>query len=189
VDRTSSGQLLARGTKLLYAPESDEATDTHKHPGGYSFIWDVAAGKGYVLCEALQGYAPVSADLHVTNVSVEPGQAAAQRVSGHPADSAHAIVRMNDGSSAGFEMLRAMDLNGLPVRIESTTNSSVFTLSFSKIRLEQPAAEILSPPEGFTKYATPEAVADELAARQNNFRRKNPDLTQPLPELQRGGRY
>jgi hypothetical protein len=185
-DRASSGQLLGRGTKLLYAPESDETTDTHHKPGGYSFIWDVAESKGYVLSEALQGYAPVSAVLHVTNVAIDIGQSAAQRISGHPCESARATVRMLDGSSAGFELFRAIDLNGFPIKIESATNAMVFTLNLSKIRIEQPQADIFSPPEGFTKYPTPEAMADELAARQNNLRRRNPYQLQAFPEMERG---
>jgi hypothetical protein len=189
VDRTSSGQLLGRGTKLLYAPESDETIDSHRRPGGYSFIWDVAESRGYVLSETLQGYAPVSADLRVTNVAVEIGLAAAQRFSGHPCEPANATVRMSNGSTAGFGLLRAIDLSGLPVRIESTTNANVFTLNLSKVRLEQPSAEIFLPPDGFTKYATPEAMADELAVRQSNLRRRSPDQMQPMPGMPPGGRY
>lgn len=188
-ERTYSGQLLGRGTKLFYAPESDESIDTHRVPGGYSFIWDVAESRGYVLSEALQAYAPVTADLHVTNVTFEIGQAAAQRLAGHPCEPAKAIVRMSNGSSAGFDLLRASDLNGFPIRVDSTTNSNVFTLSLSKIRLEQNKAEIFLPPDGFTKYASPEAMADELAVRQSNLRRRNPGLMEPLPGMQPGARY
>src|SRR5947209_18561606 len=79
-DRSSSGQLLCRGTKLLYAPESDETADSQRERGGYLFIWDVAENSGYVLSEALQGYAPVSARLHVTNVIMEPLPGAGQRL-------------------------------------------------------------------------------------------------------------
>ena len=189
INRTSSGQLLGRGTKLLYAPESDETTDTHRMPGGYSFIWDVAESRGYVLSEALQGYAPVSLGLRVTNVAIELSQAAAQRFSGHPCESAKATIRMSNGSTAGFELLRAIDLNGLPVRIGSATNADVFTLNLSKVRLEQPAVDIFSPPEGFTKYATPESMADELAVRQSSLKRKNSDPMQPIPDLERDRRY
>lgn len=94
-ERNFSGQLLGRGAKLLYAPESDESADTHRQPGGYSFIWDVGENQGYVLSEALQGYAPVSSDLRVTNVAIQAGNSPAQRVSGHPCESATATARLN----------------------------------------------------------------------------------------------
>lgn len=187
-DRASAGQLLGRGPLLLYAPETDETTDSHRRPGGYSFIWNVAESRGFVLSEALQGYAPISADLHVTNVAISAAKAAAQRISGHPSEPADAAVSTANGSSA-FEVWRALDLNGFPVRIESATNANTFTLNFSKVRLELPAADIFAPPEGFTRYTSPEAMADELAARQNNLRRKSSGgMMEPIPGLE-GGRY
>jgi hypothetical protein len=71
--------------------------------------------------------------------------------------------------------LRATDLNGFPVRIQSQ-KAALLTLNFSKIHLEAPAAAVFSPPDGFSKYATPEAMADELAAREHNLRRRNQGL-------------
>jgi hypothetical protein len=184
--RATSGQLLGRGPQLLYAPETDESPDSHRQPGGYSFIWNAAENRGFVLSEALQGYAPFTADLRVTNVLVEIGKGVAQRISGHPCEPAKAAVFLADGTIAGFEMFRAIDLSGFPVRVESATNSSVFTLDLTKVRLEQPPADVFSPPQGFTKYATPEAMADELAARQNNLRRKSPSQMEPIPGMERG---
>jgi hypothetical protein len=183
VDRTSSGQLFGRGTKLLYAPQSGETTDTHRQPGRYSFIWDVAEASGYVLSDALQGYAPISSNLRVTSLALAPGQVAAQKISGHPCERTRATLQLSDGSISEYELFRATDLNGFPVQISSITNVA-FTLTLSKIRFEQPPADAFSPPDGFTKYPTPEALSDELAARQNNLRRKSSDempLT-PTPE-------
>lgn len=180
-DRNSSGQLLGRGTKLLYAPEAGEIPDGHRQPGGYSFIWDLAENRGYVLSEALQAYAPVSSDLRVTNLAIQAANIATQRFSGHPCDSATATARTADGTAAEFELLRAMDLNGFPVRIQAVTRANPITLNFSKVRLEPPPAEVFSPPDGFTKYPTPESMADEIAARQQNLSRKNREPIQPIP--------
>ncbi len=188
ITKGSSGQLLGRGTRLLYAPDTDESTDTHGRSGGYIYIWDVAQKRGYVLSEALQGYAPVTADLQITNVLVETGKGVAQRFSGHPCEPATAAVSLVDGTIARFELLRAIDLSGFPVRIESATNSINFALTFSKVRFEPPPDKVFLPPEDFTKYTTPEAMADELAARQNNLRRKSTPVMAPLPGLE-PGRY
>ena len=168
----ASGQLLGRGTRLFYAPATDES-DKRRSAGGYSFIWYVTEKRGYVLSEALQGYAPVAADLQVTNVVFEIGKAPAERLSGHPCESAEAVVQMADGTAAGLGVFRALDLKGFPLRVESATNTSVFILSVSKVRLEAPPAEVFAPPDGFTKYSSVEAMADELAARQNNLRHKS----------------
>lgn len=189
-DRPATGQLLGRGTRLFYAPETDATADARHARGGYSFIWDVSEKRGYVLSEALQGYAPVAADLPVTNVVLQIGKAAAQRLAGHPCESAEAVVQMADSTTAGFEIFRAIDLNGFPLRVESVTNSSVFTLNLSKVRLEQPPAEVFAPPDGFTKYSSAEVMADELAARQNNLRRKSTGSpVESLPQMQPGTRY
>jgi hypothetical protein len=183
---TSSGELLGRGTKLLYAPDADESTDPHRLPGGYSFVWDVAETRGYVFSEALQAYAPISSDLRVTNLTLEVGKAPTQRFSNHPCEPATAAARTTDGAAAEFGLLRATDLNGFPVRIQTATKAGPFTLSFSKIRLEAPPANVFSPPDGFAKYPTPDALADELAVRQSNLRRRSYDSMQPFTGPSRG---
>jgi hypothetical protein len=184
--RNSAGELLGRGTKLFYAPESDESADPRRQRGGYSFIWDVAANQGYVLSEALQAYAPISSDLRVTNVTIDAGQAAAQRFSGHLCEPATATARTTDGAAAEFELLRAKDLNGLALRIQASTKANPFTLSFSKLHLEAPPDNVFSPPDGFAKYASPEAMADELAARERNLHRKNREQIDPSYGLEHG---
>src|SRR5262249_15836059 len=57
-ERTVSGQLLCRGSKLFFASELSGESSKQARPGGFSYIWDVASNSGYVLSEALQGYAP-----------------------------------------------------------------------------------------------------------------------------------
>jgi hypothetical protein len=187
-ESTASGQLFGRGTKLLYAPQTEESTDSHRQPGRYSFIWDVAESRGYVLSDALQGYAPIASNLRVTNLTLKVGSGSAQRLSGHPCEPARATAQLTDGSTAEFELLRALDLNSFPVQIANTTNRA-YTLSLSKVRLEEPPADAFAPPEGFTKYPSPEALADELAVRQSNLRRKSTEETPMTPGLEQPRRY
>ena len=182
-ERGFSGELFGSGTKLLYAPHSEETTDTHSQTGRYSFVWDVAENRGYVMSDALQGYAPIASSLRVTNVSLNISQTAAQRVSGHTCEPATATVQLNDGSTTEFELLRAVDLKGFPIHIEKKANPA-FTLSLSKIHLEPEPTDAFSPPDGFTKYPTPEALADELAVRQSNLRRRSSDQTPMIPGMQ-----
>jgi len=182
-ERTTSGQLLGNGTKLLFAPETDENVDTHRQPGGYSFIWDVAQGRGYVLSEALQAYAPVAAELHVTNLQSAVGKSPAQRLSGHPCESTTVIAQMTEGAPTEFELLRAMDLHDFPMRIQTQAKVTPFTLNFSKVRFEPLPAQVFAPPDGFTPYPNPQAMADELAVRQHNLRRKSSGPVEQLPEL------
>jgi len=178
-ERNFSGHLLGRGSKLVFAPDTDQAASKHQRIGGFSFLWDVGENRGYVLSEALQAYAPVSSSLRVTNVALALLQTAPQKVSGHVCESMRATLDKTDGTAATFEVLKAADLNGFPVRITSETNSPRLTLTFSKIRLEVPAPDVFVPPDGFNKYTSAEAMIDELAARQRNLRRKSNGSLEP----------
>jgi len=166
-----SGQVLCRGSKLLFAPAPGEAKSKKTRSGDFAFIWDVATGSGFVLSGALQGYAPVSTSVKPTNV-VSQGKALSQKVDGHASMAENATVQMNDGSSATFEVFRTVDLAGFPIRISTVTNPMPLTLSLSKVRFEPPAEEVFMPPDDFTKYSSPEVMADEVAARQRNLHRK-----------------
>jgi hypothetical protein len=180
-ERNFSGQLFGRGSKLAFAPETEQLAPKSQHVGIFSFLWDVTEQHGYVISEALQAYAPTSSSLRVTNVSITPLNAAPEKINGHPCESVRATVYKTDGSASSFAVLRATDLNGFPVRITSETNSPPLSLTFSKIRLEAPSADIFAPPDGFSKYASPEAMVDELAARQRSLRRKSHDTLEPFP--------
>jgi hypothetical protein len=109
------------------------------------------------------------------------GSPAPQKFAGHTCEVAEAIVQKEDGVTSSFELLRATDLNGFPVKISSNSNSILLTLTLSKIRLESPGAAVFSPPDGFSKYTSSEAMADELAAREHNLRRKQP--LEPIPSM------
>ena len=168
-----SGELIGRGSKLFFAP--DESTlGKKRHPGGgIYFIWDVTAGSGYMLSEALQGYAPISSVARVTNVVIETGaeNPAPEKVGGHPCEQEQVSVASSDGSTTPFRIWRAMDLKGFAVRINTATNSTFLSLNFASVRLEAPSGELFQPPEGFTKYASAEAMMNELMAREQNLRR------------------
>lgn len=90
---------------------------------------------------------------------------------------------MNDGSATLFQVWRAMDLKAIPVQVNTATNVPPSTIVLSKLRLESLSEGLFAPPEGFTKYSSPEAMMDELAVRQGNFKRKpSEEFTPPSPE-------
>jgi hypothetical protein len=165
--RETTGQLLCRGSKILFAP--DPGTDKAAALGAFIFIWDASESRGFVLSESLQAYAPVSTTLRATNLLLRAGTAGPEKFDGHTCEPQEALVRMSDGATAAFRALRAGDLNGFPVHIGSTSSSLALTLS--KVRFELPSTDLFSPPDSFSKFNSPEAMADELASRQRNFRR------------------
>jgi hypothetical protein len=176
------GQLFCRGSRLLYVPDPSESTEKGAHSGGFSFIWDTAENRGYVLSEALQGYAPVASNVQATNIVAQANQAAPRKFAGHSCVPEDATVLMSDGSTTVFQVLRATDLKGLPVRVISVTRNAPLTLNLSKIRLEPPPNDLFAPPDSFTRYNSPEVMVDELAIREHNLKHKTREETGPIEE-------
>ena len=52
-------------------------------------------------------------------------------------------------------------------------------MSFSKIRLEPPTAELFAPPNDFTKYDSAEAMVAELVMRQRNLKLQPNNTAEP----------
>ena len=161
------------GRQTFFAP--DESTSGKKrHPGGgINFIWDVTAGSGYIISEAMQGYAPIRSGVRTMNVAIATGteNSAPEPVGGHSCGQEQETVVSSDGSATVFHIWRALDLRGFAIRIYSATNATFLSLNFSNVRLETPSADLFQPPDGFTKYDSAEAMMGELMARQQNLRR------------------
>jgi hypothetical protein len=179
-----TGELLALGSKLRFTPEYPGKVRKREREGRFSFIWDVAEHKGLVLSDALQAYAPMSSGLQATNMT-RADTGAGQRLEGHACQAQEVTVQMNDGSSAVFHALVAPDLGGLALQVQRTSGSSLASLSLSKIRLEAVPADEFTRLDGLTRYASAEAIADELAAREHNLRRPSSPMAMP-EELYQG---
>lgn len=167
-----AGDLFGRGSVLYFHPDSKTANSKVIRTAGISFIWDVAQRRGYVLSDALQGYAPISSGVQFTNVEVQAPAtgAASEKIGGHNCRlvTLHAIS--NDGTTNVVEVALAPDLQGLPLRMASKGASSSFEASLSKARLEVPPDDLLLPPDSFTKYSSAEAMMNEISMRQRNLR-------------------
>ena len=172
----TAGQLFCRGGKLLFAPASTESKKKKARGGGFAFIWDVGKGSGYVLSGALQAYAPVSSSVHATNV-VKQTQGAVGAAS----------VQMSDGTTANFQVSPS-SVPGVAAQVSAMGARLPLAVSLSNIRLEVPPEEVFIPADDFNKYPNPEAMADELAARQRNLRRKAPTEFEPMSEPMHGMR-
>ena len=178
--QSAAGELRERAGKLVFAPARGQGKSFR---GGFSFIWDVAQGRGYVLSEALQSYAPVTANVTPTNLVNLAVSTMAELIDAHPCQQEQATVAMSDGSSAGFRVWRAADLKRFPMRISSAASTTPFTLNFSRIRLESPPAELFAPPDGFTRYESAEAMMTELVVRQHNLKGASPGRGDAAYEL------
>lgn len=187
VRQVAEGTLLGKGTRLLFAPALTKEGKKRPLVGGFAFIWNVDGNQGYLLNDPLQAYSPYSSSLQFTNVSIGAATgAAAQSIGGHPCQPAEAVVVGTDGSLAAFRLWRAKDLNGLPLRIVCTSAGTPVTLNLVKPRLENLSDELFLPSTDFTKYENPEALANELALRQNSLKRRP---SSSLNDLEQGAAW
>ena len=169
-----SGELLVRGGKLFFAVESNGAKSGRSAVGAVSFVWDTTANGGFVLSDALQGYAPISSNLKFTNVTVVSSPPGASGSRADPAGvNQEATIAVNDGSLASFRVWRSSKPAGLPVRIESISGGTPFTLTLSKVQAVAPTPGLFEPPSDFTKYETAESMMYEIVTRQQNARRRS----------------
>ena len=170
-------RLLGQGSKLLYAPGD----------GKQVFLWDVVLRRGYLVHEALQGYAPFSAPGLITNIvalEAAPVGGKPAAVNGHPARPTEVTVLLNTGAADKYRVFCANDFGDFPVRIQSQGTNSPYTLDLDNLRLEQLSSRLFQPPEEFTKYSTVEALLAEITSRQAGHRREKADQSgaksQPL---------
>ena len=170
----AAGELLVRGSQLLFAPDPSGAPKKQARVRDSAFIWNVNGNRGYVLNDPLQAYAPMSSSRQYTTLTVGAAlnDPARERIAGHPCQATEVTVTASDGATTFFQVWRARDLNALPLRIACPSNGLPVTLTLSKVRLEPVPEALFLPPNGFTKYDSVETLMTELALRGMNLGRK-----------------
>ena len=177
--RTISGELLCRGTKILFAPAADSSAGKRPRAGGNIWIWDSANSTGYLLNEALEGFAPIDSKTRFTNVVTLPLASASgnDRIEGHPCRQEQVQITPADGLPEVVQAWRAVDLGGLPLRLRTTMNFNTVIVNLSEVRLEAPAPGLFFPPPDFTRYESAESMLTELMSRQMNAARRRPSYS------------
>jgi hypothetical protein len=165
--QTTTGVLLGRGSRLLYAPEKSDRT----------YIWDVGRNMGYLLSEAMQGYGPFRPmESMTTNFAVKGDAPVAERVNGHACQKADWIAECSDGSRTRCSVWRADDLHGLPVRIKAVERLSEFTIDLTDVRVGPPPEKLFTPPGDFTAYSSADSMMTEMMVRATSAKRR-PEYT------------
>ncbi len=137
-----AGELFGLDGKLVFAPEPDARTVKETPEEIFTFIWIVKEKRGYLLNEALQGYAPVSFGIGTTNQT----------------------------TTSDLVTERSKSLGDFPVSFASGTGAGAVTVKLSKVRLKAAAADLFVPPKSFTMYKSPEIMAREVALRRRNLK-------------------
>jgi hypothetical protein len=174
-----SGQLFCSGTKLLFVPDPGKRRGKNS-PGQFSFLWDTSTRQGHVLSEALQGLAPFGISTTVTNLQIENRNAPSEVLDNHICQVEQAFVSMNDGSRADFAVWLASDLKRFPIRINTISNASPFSVTLSKVKLGPQQPELFAVPSDFTRYSSAEAMMSEIVIRQHNLKRSSSGSPEPI---------
>ena len=170
--RAASGQVLERQGRLIFQPLTTAHIKKGKIiRGGMFFIWDSVGQHGYVVSEALQGFAPISDSPRIIIVTAESKEPVAEQVNGHACHRTEKTAALSDSSVAKLTEWRADDLNRFPVRVRMESGDRRTTVDFSNIRLDLPAVELFSPPAEFTRYASPAALINELMIRESSLKK------------------
>ena len=167
----ASGQLIGRMGRLIFQPRTTANIKKAKfYRGGMFFIWDIPTQKGYVLSEALQGYAPIFSPAGVTNQVPQNKDLASENANGHPCHRGQVMLALSDGFTARLTVWQADDLQRFPVRVRAETAGRAVTVDFSNIRLDLPNPQLFFPPAGFTKFPSSMALINELMIRESASR-------------------
>jgi hypothetical protein len=167
--RHLAGDLLQREGRLVFQPASAVKGNRVRTEGGMFFIWNENSHNGFVLSDPLQGYAALSPSRVPTNVVWNTSGAIEEPANGHPCRRVEATVQNADGSSNRFMVWWAEDAKHFPVKIQSASGGTQTAVDFSDVRLEMPAEQLFSPPDGFTLYANSVALMNELIIRQTSL--------------------
>jgi hypothetical protein len=169
--RSVSGVVIGRKGRLIYQPwTTAQIKDGKITHGGMFFIWDINVQRGYVLSEALQGYAPIAPPVLITNSAPANNALASEPVNGHPCHRVESTVEMADGSTAKLTEWRADDLGRFPVRLQVSSGGREETVDFTNVRLDLAKPELFMPPGDFTKYASAGLLINELMIREASFK-------------------
>jgi hypothetical protein len=170
------GELMGKGSKLLFIPEPAGRRGKEMRAAKISFTWDVSDGHGHVLSEGLQASAPISANAKYTITASGPvnDRPPADKVEGHHCEVQNVTVSSDDGSTTALRVWRASDLKGFPIQIAIQPDLERPALKLSKIRPASPGAELFAAPDGFTKYRTMQAMMSELMLRQASMKQRPP---------------
>jgi hypothetical protein len=189
--QTTAGEIMVRGSKLLFTPAPSSVAKQQPHSEDTAFIWDVNESRGYLLNDPLQAYAPISSSRQFTNVTAGAAlnNASPEKVAGHTCQPTEVTVTASDGVATVFRVWRAADLKDVPLRIQCPSGGVPLTLTLSKVSLGAVPNDLFLPPSGFTKYDSPEAMMTEMALRRVNLGRKHfyntPDVEEPVNQINR----
>jgi len=164
------GRLFGRGSRLLFVPEvPTRVFSKRKAAEQTSYSWNAALGEGFIFNEALQGYAPFSRPGRPTAVELGDIGAVYEKIGGQRCRKRQAVISTSDGAKIEAAVWLSSELKGFPMQIKASNGQLVCV--FTEVSLAPVALAAFLPPDGFTAYASPDAMLSALLERQNAMRK------------------
>ncbi len=173
IKHTVAGDLLGRDGSVIFQPADKVKGRRARSEGGTFFIWSERRQEGYVLSDPLQAFAPAAAKAQPTNIVLHTSTGAEEFVNSHRCRRVEVVVECSDGSKTKGTVWEAEDARHFTARMVIAEGPGAMEIDFSMIRLELPTAQLFTPPDGFTKYASSVALMNELITRQSVFAKKD----------------
>jgi len=166
VPRQLSARLAVSGGQLRLetVPRKSKSASAE----GFGVIWDANGHRGFVFSDALQGYAALSGTVVYTNLQTSAVAAQPGQMAGHAVTRVDMTADGDNGQQLRLQLECATDLGNLPLQIRCGDGPGSYTLTLANVQPGPPAADLFLAPDGFTKFASAAALADELAGRQQN---------------------
>jgi hypothetical protein len=166
VSRKFSARLAVSGSqvRLETVPRKSKSASAE----GFGVIWDANLHRGFVFSDALQGYAALTGTVGYTNLQTSAVAAQSGQMDGHAVTRVDVTAYGDNGQQLRLQLDRATDLSNLPLQICCGDGPGSYTLTLANVQPGQPAADLFLAPDGFTKFASAAALADELADRQQD---------------------
>jgi hypothetical protein len=168
------GALLHRGNQILFSATKRKKKDP---AGDMTYLWNISENSGYAINDPLTGYAAIGGTAPVAKVDRRAAGLPPEKIDGHLCHQEEVLVTSADGLETRFIVASASDLGGVPLRIRCEGGGPQFTLELHDVRMQEPAANLFELPSDFTRYATVNAMFEELFRRQSFGRpRQRQDL-------------
>ncbi len=118
----------------------------------------------YLIYPDMQAYVemPVAnTEADTNDFKMETTELGKETVDGHPCVKNKVVMTDPEGNQHESTVWNATDLNNFPVKIEQNGEGHQVTMMFKDIKLSKPDASLFTPPTGFTKYDSMQAMMQQ----------------------------
>jgi hypothetical protein len=170
LDTITAGNLFQKEGVLLYVPNVEEPNRPNPWTGSFRFVWEVAQSRGYIMSERLHGYALMGSPVHYATPVSQPetSPTVVEQIDEQPCVMREVKLSSSSGTVTTLRVWRPEALDAPPLRIVSEADHSTpsFRVQLANLNPDPLSQELFTPPAGFVRYGSPEAMIRELMRKE-----------------------